>query len=127
MTGERPRPLEAAPLRPRSVRLAALLSRLLLGLCCGVVARPMGVAAEGPEVIPAGAGSYLRGLPEGASGPPREIVATSEVAGRPMPSNDWWSSLAWLRLSEAMYPHPLAVKAEAGGLRVAYPGARLTA
>ncbi len=44
-----------------------------------------------------------------------------------MPTNDWWSSLAWSPLSFAMYPHPLAVCAVPGGLRVAYPGANITA
>ena len=42
-----------------------------------------------------------------------------------MPTNDWWSSLAWKPF--ALFPHPLAVKAEPGGLRVAYPGANITA
>ncbi|MST00524.1 MAG: glycoside hydrolase family 81 [Pedosphaera sp.] len=78
------------------------------------------------EVVKAGAGSYLRGLPEGAKGPPAVIYKTDGVRG-PMPSNDWWSSLAWEPLSSVMHPHPLAVKALADGLRVYYPGANITA
>lgn len=44
-----------------------------------------------------------------------------------MPTNDWWSSLAWLPLSERQYPHPLGVQAEPEGLRVFHAGARITA
>jgi len=44
-----------------------------------------------------------------------------------MPTNRWWSSLAWVPLSDTMYPHPLAVRAEKSGLRVAYPGPDITA
>ncbi|MES2438347.1 MAG: glycosyl hydrolase [Verrucomicrobiota bacterium] len=78
------------------------------------------------EVVKAAAGSYLNGLPEGAKGPPEMIYKTDEVKG-PMPTNDWWSSLAWVPLSEAMFPHPLAVKAVEGGLRVWYPGSAIAA
>lgn len=78
------------------------------------------------EVVKAGAGSYLNGLPEGAKGPPEMIYKTDEVKG-PMPTNDWWSSLAWMPLSESMFPHPLAVKAVEGGLRVWYPGSAIAA
>ena len=78
------------------------------------------------DVVTTGEGSYLRGLPEGAKGPPSTIYKTEEALG-PMPSNDWWSSLAWVPLSDVMYAHPLALKAVDGGLRVYYPGANITA
>ncbi len=78
------------------------------------------------EVVRVGAGSYLDGLPESAKGPPATIYRTAELRG-PMPTCDWWSSLAWMPLSERMYPHPLAVRAVAGGLRVYYPGPGITA
>jgi endoglucanase Acf2 len=82
--------------------------------------------ARAAEVVKAGAGSYLEGLPAGAKGPPGEIYRTEEVK-QPMPTNDWWSSLAWVPLSEAMYPHPLAVQVIPGGLHVFYPGPGITA
>ncbi len=44
-----------------------------------------------------------------------------------MPTNDWWSSLAWEALSSPMFPHPLAVHAQAGGLSVFYPGTSIVA
>ncbi len=78
------------------------------------------------DVVQVGAGSYTTRLPDGAKAPPAMIYRTANVKG-PMPTNDWWSSLAWLPLSDSMYPHPLAVRAVHGGLRVAYPGANITA
>jgi endoglucanase Acf2 len=78
------------------------------------------------DLVPAGAGSYLHGLPDGAKGPPRMIYKTADVQGA-MPTNDWWSSLAWVPLSDAMFPHPLAMKATEGGLRVWNPGAGIAA
>ncbi len=97
----------------------------LIRIVVAVLPFSMG-AASTVEVVKAGAGSYLRGLPEGAKGPPSIIYKTEEVRG-PMPSNDWWSSLAWVPLSDVMYAHPLALKAVEGGLRVYYPGANITA
>ncbi len=94
------------------------LLALLVVLACIITSRA--------EVVAVGAGSYLQGLPPGAKGPPGTIFRTEAARGR-MPTNDWWSSLAWVPLSEAMYPHPLAVKAVEGGLRVSYPGASVTA
>lgn len=78
------------------------------------------------EVVPAGAGSYATERPAGTKGPPGTIYKTDRVRGK-MPSNDWWSSLAWASNSFAHYPHPLAVKTEPAGLRLAYPGANIVA
>ncbi len=38
-----------------------------------------------------------------------------------MPTNDWWSAIAWSDKSFAQFPHPLAVKPEPSGLRIALP------
>ncbi len=73
---------------------------------------------------PLGEGGYLTALPPGANGPPETIYRTERVVG-PTPTNRWWSSLAWLPFSERQFPHPLAVQAEASGLRVFYPGNRI--
>lgn len=78
------------------------------------------------EVIPAGAGSYNTERPTGTKGPPATIYKTDRVRGK-MPSNDWWSSLAWASNAFAHYPHPLAVKTEPAGLRIASPGANIVA
>jgi endoglucanase Acf2 len=48
------------------------------------------------------------------------------MAGEPVPTNSWWSSLIFQRYagnpySEAMYGHPLTYQAASGGLEVGYP------
>ncbi|MEA3211643.1 MAG: hypothetical protein QOE70_4700 [Chthoniobacter sp.] len=92
--------------------------------CFVLIVAPWVVA--GDDIVKVGAGSYTTKLPEGAKAPQSTIYRTAKVTG-PMPTNDWWSSLAWKPFGDAMFPHPLAVKAEPGGLRVAYPGANITA
>ncbi len=72
-------------------------------------------------VVRLGAGSYTTELPHGAKAPQDAIYRTDNVVGK-TPTNDWWSSLAWMKYSERQYPHPLAVQAQAAGLRVFYPG-----
>jgi endoglucanase Acf2 len=71
-------------------------------------------------VVRLGAGSYLVKLPPGAKEPPAIVYKTAGVRG-PIPTNDWWSSLAWLPYSEPMYAHPLVLRAEPEGLRVFHP------
>jgi endoglucanase Acf2 len=94
--------------------------RPLLALTCAWV------LASASEVVPTGTGSYLRGLPEGAKGPPVTPFVVEGLTG-PVPTNTWWSSLAWLPLSETMFPHPFSVKATKEGLALNYPGAHLGA
>jgi len=73
-----------------------------------------------------GAGSYSTTLPAGAAEPPAKVLAAPRLKGK-MPTNDWWSSLAWMPFGERQYPHPLAVQCGPPGLRVYYPGANITA
>lgn len=90
------------------------------------------ISASGDETVSVGQGSYAVRPPDGASLPPRTIYAVPVVESadgktRPMPTNDWWSSLAWMPFSERQYPHPLAVRAQSNGFRVFYPGPTITA
>ena len=79
------------------------------------------------EVVKVGKGSYRTDLPPGPDGKPRRSVeakplVSARVSG-PIPTSDWWSSLVWPMHSPhsmAMFPHPLAVKAGAGGLGIGY-------
>lgn len=86
---------------------------------------PVELSAQSTEIIKAGAGSYSQVLPSGAKLPPRQIFKAPNFEGK-MPTNDWWSSLAWLKYSDRHFPHPLGVQAEPGGLRVFYAGANLS-
>jgi len=73
-----------------------------------------------------GAGSYSRQLPTGAVNVVQSTIhKTDNVTGK-MQTNDWWSNLAWDTYSEAQYPHPLAMKNQASGMRIYYPGNRIT-
>ncbi|XID93524.1 glycosyl hydrolase [Paenibacillaceae bacterium WGS1546] len=84
------------------------------------------VASAFPGEVPLGPGSYSTVLPPGATNAPAQIFKTPNVAGK-MPTNDWWSNLAWDTYSEAQYPHPLALKNQSGGIRIYYPGNRIGA
>jgi endoglucanase Acf2 len=72
------------------------------------------------QTPPLGLGSFARALPPGAKGPQATIYKTARVTGA-MPTNHWWSSVAWEPYSEAMFPHPFAVQATAAGLAVDAP------
>jgi len=75
--------------------------------------------------VPLGSGSYSTILPPGASDVQSQIYKTSNVTGK-MPTNDWWSSLAWTQYSNAQYPHPLALKHQSDGMRIYNPSNRIT-
>ncbi len=81
-------------------------------------------AADSP-IVRIGEGSYTKQRPEGAKGPPALFHRGPNLRAK-VPSNDWWSSLLWSSNTFAHFPHPLAVKVERSGLRVAYP-ANITA
>ncbi|WP_394813418.1 glycosyl hydrolase [Streptomyces johnsoniae] len=82
--------------------------------------------------IPVGSGSYSDTRPEGTAGPednqgnPVTPQVTEAMAGQPVPTNDWWSSLVFKRYgdnpySQPMFGHPLSYRAVAAGLEVGYP------
>jgi len=103
----------------------ARLCRLLLALTLGIgLATSVDAVAHVGEVA-VGRGSYSTVLPPGAADVQTTIYKTGNVTGK-MPSNDWWSSTAWMQYSERQYPHPLAVQNQANGLRLFYPGPTIT-
>ncbi len=81
----------------------------------------------------AGMGAPPRPLgPGGTSGPVNSAGSavtprvTDAAADRPVPTNDWWSSLVFKRYADNPYPqpmfgHPLSYRAVAGGLEIGYP------
>ncbi len=101
-------------------------SHRLLMLAYTVLLFGLGRSFAADPVAPLGAGSYAAVLPPGAKAPPETIYRTENVKG-PTPTNDWCSSLSWMKYSERQYPHPLAVEAGPGGLRLYYPGPAVTA
>ncbi|MFJ5681462.1 glycosyl hydrolase [Streptomyces sp. NPDC093099] len=110
--------------RPAS---ALILATALAAVGLGPAASPA-MAAN----VPVGSGSYSDSRPAGTSGPttntgtPVTPKVTEAARDRPLPTNDWWSSLAFQRYgdnpySTPMYGHPLTYQATAGGLEVGYP------
>lgn len=99
-----------------------ILCLLSASLIC--LAAPVSTKAFSGEVTQ-GTGSYSTTLPAGAATPQNEIYKTANVTS-PMPTNDWWSSLAWVPYSEAQYPHPLALKNQQNGLRIFNPSGKIT-
>jgi endoglucanase Acf2/chitodextrinase len=103
----------------------ARVCKLLLALVTGIgLATAVDAVAFNGEVI-VGRGSYSNVLPPGAADVQGTIYKTANVTGK-MPTNDWWSSTAWVQYSERQYPHPLAVQNQANGLRLFYPGPSIT-
>jgi endoglucanase Acf2 len=75
----------------------------------------------------AGQGSYALRLPANTKAPPARIYRTESLSKIPMPTADWWSSLAWHQPSFCQFPHPLAIQSTAAGLRIAYSGNAMVA
>lgn len=78
-----------------------------------------------------GAGSILVGVPEGENGPtlsngatPAHPLVSDAAEGKPIPTNDWWSSLLYSYFGDAysapIYADPLTLKADATGLQLSY-------
>ena len=85
---------------------------LLLALCAGVgaVAQPVKVGAGGFFTAPKGSDKA----------PPRAPGRTAAMLAQAAPTNQWYSSLIFFpNKPEALFPHPLTVKAAATGFELA--------
>jgi endoglucanase Acf2 len=82
------------------------------------------LAAAG-GIVEVGAGSYASDRPAGCKPLPDRVFRSGSGVGA-MPTNQWWSSLAFQPFSQNMFAHPLAMVCVPGGLAVSYPGASLT-
>lgn len=114
---------------PRSRPAASLVLTAALA-AAGLV--PAAAGSASAATVPVGAGGYSDTRPAGTSGPttntgtPVTPKVTAAAKDRPLPTNDWWSSLAFQRYgdnpySTPMYGHPLTYQAVAGGLEIGYP------
>lgn len=126
MTHMNPRPRQK-----NAVMMAALCGALMLigwqppGFCTQVKAKPE-LKVSTDLMVDVGLGSYAASPPPGARTPPTNIFRTKNCVG-PVPTNDWWSSLAWEPLSSPLFCHPMSVQATETGLQVNYPGANMVA
>ena len=112
--------------RERGVRLYGTLLQLLslIFLLGSSLINTDDVAAQ---IVTVGKATYRTDLPPNSDGKPRRLMdAKPLVSDRfvgPTPTNDWCSSLVWPSGSEhslAMFPHPLALKANESGLGMGY-------
>ncbi|MFJ9031730.1 glycosyl hydrolase [Streptomyces sp. NPDC102274] len=115
-----------------SVSRARAASALILATALAAVGLGPAASPALAANVPVGSGSYSDSRPAGTSGPttntgtPVTPKVTEAARDQPLPTNDWWSSLAFQRYgdnpySTPMYGHPLTYQATAGGLEVGYP------
>ncbi len=76
--------------------------------------------AQASSIVPVGAGSYTTAAPSDLTLPSNSIYRTANVTG-PMPTSDWWTSLAFTQPAYPIYPLPLALQTTTGGIGVDYP------
>ncbi|GHO42415.1 glycosyl hydrolase [Ktedonospora formicarum] len=98
-------------------RVLIVLSLILMSF---LLIRTIDPRAHAASIVPVGSGSYTTTLPPNVNAPPNKIYRTSRVTG-PMPTNDWWTSVAWAQPSFPIYPLPLALQATTTGIGVSYP------
>jgi endoglucanase Acf2 len=70
------------------------------------------------EPEPAGSGSIAAALPAGMTPTKTPAQAGKDLAGRALPTNQWWTSALTGPASQPMWTHPLGVKVGDGGLQV---------
>lgn len=109
---------------PRRAILAAALALL-----------PAVALPGSPDIVTVGAGSYRTSLVAGpgwegpattfGGGTPASPLITSNLAGVPLPTNDWWTSLMWPTgspvpdpYSSPLIAYPLIGRAQADGLGI---------
>ena len=81
----------------------------------------LSAAPEPGAFVKLGAGSYSTHRPAPCKALPDTIYKTADFKGA-MPTNQWWSSVAWKPLSQNLFPHPLGMVCAPEGLAVSYPG-----
>lgn len=86
----------------------------------------LGNIVDDDHLALSGSGIFPESRPANCKPLPDEIFKTDEVEG-PIPTNDWWSSLAWTEHSAPMFAHPLVLRATPQGLSVTYPGPSIVA
>jgi hypothetical protein len=101
-----------------------------LFVCALACTHATDVRVDAASLTSEGGATYGTARIEGERGPsdrqgrPATPKVTADFKGPP-PTNDWWSSLIWSfdgdPYSRPMFPHPLAVRADASGLGVGYP------
>lgn len=94
---------------------------LLVGLIPSVAVFAQAPHGEEAAFVRVGAGSYALGSKgAGTELPPRDVFITDDWK-RPLPTNEWFTSLVSTRFSDPLHVHPLSVRAVKSGLEVGTP------
>ncbi len=96
--------------------------RSLTALAFALLALPLLGGSNDESIKAQGKGSYTTRRPESVEAPSARIYKSDRIEGA-IPTNQWWSSLAWEPFSSNMFPHPLAMICTEAGLAVSNPGA----
>jgi endo-1,3(4)-beta-glucanase len=79
----------------------------------------VGSAASTPGAPrPEGKGSIAATLPTGSRPSRRPVQAGTDIAGRALPTNQWWTSALTGPLTQPMWAFPLALKVADTGIQV---------
>ena len=91
----------------------------------------LSASAQEPAVVPVGKGSYAAAPPAQADEKRQgdragdmdkwPVQVDPSVAGLPVPTNQWWTSVIVRPFSGTIWPYPLAVRPEPSGVRVFFP------
>ena len=103
----------------KRIRVLIALAIVIATLLVSAIVVPIH-HTQAQSIVPVGAGSYTTAVPPNVSTPPSTIYRTSNVTG-PMPTNDWWTSVAWTQPAFPIYPLPLALQTSTTGIGVNYP------
>jgi len=93
---------------------------LLVVFATGISIMSHHLKAQASSIVPVGSGSYTTAQLPNTQVPPNKIYRTSRLTG-PMPTNDWWTSVAWTQSAFPIYPLPLALQTTTTGIGVSYP------
>lgn len=136
MTGQRvtPRPTLRRTRRALTLAVAALvLAATLASTACTGEEVPLvhpddtditegyaGRPAIAPQ--PAGQGSFAASAPAAMRPTKAPAQAGPEIAGRALPTSQWWTSALTGPLTEPMWAFPLALRVAAGGIQISSAG-----
>jgi endoglucanase Acf2 len=91
----------------------------LLGFCFLTCAQC--TVSSTAQTVPLGAGAYATAPKSGDPKPPVAPFRTDALLAQAAPTNQWYSTLVFHERPDAIYAHPLSVKAVAAGIEVALP------
>jgi endoglucanase Acf2 len=91
---------------------------------CLVLLASAGVSSAAPPDVTLGLGGYYTKLKSGDGTPLVAEFVTGEVAGKAVPTNQWYSSVMFQRWSQPIHAHPMTYRATDQGFELGLPAKR---